>query len=224
MKAMLLMLGALSAAIIFAGCGTAVGRATGVESSEAEQVLAENERAEYVEETCKTQLIMSNSKQAGKATKETITDPNAFMEECLKGEEFFLTIAAEFAPEGDMGTDVDKAVEEAKQEMEIVKAGAEEVFEGRAMMADIQATCLKGSRSANSRKGKSVSHFMHECMTKGSAELAVVGDIDSDVDEAVEVAKQEMEIVKAGAEEVFEERVSSLEEKVAELIELLKAQ
>ena len=31
MKAILLMLGALSAAIIFVGCGTAVGRATGVD-------------------------------------------------------------------------------------------------------------------------------------------------------------------------------------------------
>ena len=33
MKAILLMLGALSAAIIFVGCGTAVGRATGVDEN-----------------------------------------------------------------------------------------------------------------------------------------------------------------------------------------------
>ena len=38
MKAILLMLGALSAAIIFVGCGTAVGRATGVDEKEPTRV------------------------------------------------------------------------------------------------------------------------------------------------------------------------------------------
>ena len=42
MKAMLLMLGALSAAIIFVGCGTAVGRATGVESSKSKIAISDS--------------------------------------------------------------------------------------------------------------------------------------------------------------------------------------
>jgi hypothetical protein len=39
MKAILLMLGALSAAIIFVGCGTAVGRATGVDTEESYDLM-----------------------------------------------------------------------------------------------------------------------------------------------------------------------------------------
>jgi len=42
MKAILLMLGALSAAIIFVGCGTAVGRATGVESSKSKIAISDS--------------------------------------------------------------------------------------------------------------------------------------------------------------------------------------
>ena len=42
MKAILLMLGALSAAIIFVGCGTAVGRATGVESIESKIAISDS--------------------------------------------------------------------------------------------------------------------------------------------------------------------------------------
>jgi len=42
MKAILLMLGALSAAIIFVGCGTAVGRATGVESEKSSIATADS--------------------------------------------------------------------------------------------------------------------------------------------------------------------------------------
>ena len=42
MKAMLLMLGALCAAIIFVGCGTAVGRATGVESSKSKIAISDS--------------------------------------------------------------------------------------------------------------------------------------------------------------------------------------
>ena len=42
MKAILLMLCALSAAIIFVGCGTAVGRATGVESSESKIAISDS--------------------------------------------------------------------------------------------------------------------------------------------------------------------------------------
>ena len=42
MKAILLMLGALSAAIIFVGCGTAVGRATGAESSKSKIAISDS--------------------------------------------------------------------------------------------------------------------------------------------------------------------------------------
>ena len=42
MKAILLILGALSAAIIFVGCGTAVGRATGVESSKSKIAISDS--------------------------------------------------------------------------------------------------------------------------------------------------------------------------------------
>ena len=42
MKAILLMLGALSAAIIFVGCGTAVGRATGVESRKSKIAISDS--------------------------------------------------------------------------------------------------------------------------------------------------------------------------------------
>ena len=42
MKAILLMLGALSAAIIFVGCGTAGGRATGVESSKSKIAISDS--------------------------------------------------------------------------------------------------------------------------------------------------------------------------------------
>tara|TARA_B100000809_G_scaffold137919_1_gene135417 strand:- start:625 stop:831 length:207 start_codon:yes stop_codon:yes gene_type:complete len=64
---------------------------------------------------------------------------------------------------------------------------------------------------------------LRECVATANDGLSPIGDIDSDVDKAVEVAKQEMEIVRAGAEEVFEERVVSLEERVAELTELIEA-
>ena len=191
MKAILLMLGALSAAIIFVGCGTAVGRATGVETSEVEQVIDANERAEYVEKTCKTQLITAiNKQQSGFTTKDSIlsdADANAFMEECLE------RIEAELATEGETGTDVEKAVEEAKQEVEIVKAGAEQVVEEKAMLEDLQGTCLREYRSPETRRslrGKSLGQFMKECMDEGSKELAVLGDIDSDVEKAVAKAEQ----------------------------------
>ena len=42
MKAIFLMLGAVSAAIIFVGCGTAVGRATGVESSKSKIAISDS--------------------------------------------------------------------------------------------------------------------------------------------------------------------------------------
>ena len=50
MKAILLMLGALSAAIIFVGCGTAVGRATGVDTEESYDLMEqehEEKKKEY---------------------------------------------------------------------------------------------------------------------------------------------------------------------------------
>ena len=50
MKAILLMLGALSAAIIFVGCGTAVGRATGVATEESYDLMEqeyEEKKKEY---------------------------------------------------------------------------------------------------------------------------------------------------------------------------------
>ena len=204
MKAILLMLGALSAAIIFVGCGTAVGRATGVETSEVEQVIDANERAEYVEKTCKTQLITAiNKQQSGFTTKDSIlsdADANAFMEECLE------RIEAELATEGETGTDVEKAVEEAKQEVEIVKAGAEQVLAEREIMEAAQARCRRDSFNPNNLRGKSRGAFLAECLMEATANSGDSGDIDSDVEKAVEAAEQEIEIVKAGAEEVLAKR------------------
>ena len=65
--------------------------------------------------------------------------------------------------------------------------------------------------------------FINDCIRESAANRDASGEIDSDIEKEVETAEQELDIVKAGAEEVFEERVASLEEKVAELTELLGA-
>ncbi len=297
MKAILLMLGALSAAIIFVGCGTAVGRATGVDSSEVEEVLAEKDVLEIAQRDCQMQAYSFKRQRDGRSPEEFIRDCmaeatanisssggidsdlekaaevveqemeivkagaeqvveekamvedlqnkclsefnsaknrygiggtprlniNQFMTECMNEGSKDLAVL------GDIDVDVEKAIEEAEQEMEIVKAGAEQVVEEKAMVEDLQNKCLSEFNSAKNRYGiggtprLNINQFMTECMNEGSKDLAVLGDIDVDVEKAIEEAEQEMEIVKAGAEDVFEERVASLEEKVAELTKLLEA-
>jgi hypothetical protein len=182
----------------------------------AEEVLAEREIMEAAQVRCRRDSFNPNNLK-GKSR-------GAFLADCLR------EATANSGGSGDIDSDVEKAVEAAEQEIEIVKAGAEQVVEEKAMVEDLQHKCLREYNSPENRYSLggmprlSINQFMTECMDEGSKDLAVLGDIDSDIEKAVEEAEQEMEIVKAGAEEVFEERVSSLEEKVAELIELLKEQ
>jgi len=284
MKAMLLMLGALSAAIIFVGCGTAVGRATGVDSSEAENVLSDREVKQRIYESCTNEVQMYLQKGGIRSRAQSTF--NLCQER----------MTAELANEGGIDSDVEKAVEAAEQEMEIVKAGAEEVLAKRDLIALAQARCQqdfydpskrKGkphhifmnecmrdasgdidelidtdiekaveaaeqqmavakaeadraeeereireaatrlcrhdSLNPSKRKGKSRIDFMNECLREAAANRDASDDIDTDIEKEVDIAEQELEIVKAGAEDVFEERVASLEEKVAELTELLEA-
>ena len=126
MKSILLMLGALSAAIIFVGCGTALGRATGVDSSEAEEVLAEKD----IQQACYHEFQME-TRPGGKLFPSTknIQVLEEYLSECMPRMEL------ELAAEG--GTDVEKAAEAVEQEMEIVRAGAEEVLAEK----DIQQAC-----------------------------------------------------------------------------------
>ena len=284
MKAMLLMLGALSAAIIFVGCGTAVGRATGVDSSEAENVLSDREVKQRIYESCTNEVQMYLQKGGIRSRAQSTF--NLCQER----------MTAELANEGGIDSDVEKAVEAAEQEMEIVKAGAEEVLAEREIMEAAQIRCQqdfydpskrKGkphhifmnecmrdasgdidelidtdiekaveaaeqqmavakaeadraeeereireaatrlcrhdSLNPSKRKGKSRIDFMNECLREAAANRDASDDIDTDIEKEVDIAEQELEIVKAGAEDVFEERVASLEEKVAELTELLEA-
>jgi multidrug efflux pump subunit AcrA (membrane-fusion protein) len=184
----------------------------------AEEVLAERD----IQQACSHEFQIAIS-PGGKLYPSTrnIEVLEEYFSECIPRMEL------ELASEG--GTDVEKAAEAVEQEMEIVKAGAEQVVEEKAMVEDLQNKCLSEFNSAKNRYGiggtprLNINQFMTECMNEGSKDLAVLGDIDVDVEKAIEEAEQEMEIVKAGAEDVFEERVASLEEKVAELTKLLEA-
>ena len=197
MKAVLLMLGALSAAIIFVGCGTAVGRATGVDSSEVEEVLADREITQRIYESCSNEVQMYLQKGGIRSRAQGTF--NLCQER----------MTAELANEGGIDSDVEKAVEAAEQEMEIVKAGAEEVLAER----DIQQACSHEFQMAISPGGKLypstrdfrvVEEYMSECMPRMELELASEGG--TDVEKAAEAVEQEMEIVRAGAEEVLAER------------------
>ena len=195
MKSILLMLGALSAAIIFVGCGTAVGRATGVDSSEAEEVLAEKD----IQQACYHEFQME-TRPGGKLFPSTknIQVLEEYLSECMPRMEL------ELAAEG--GTDVEKAAEAVEQEMEIVRAGAEEVLAEREIKESAQVRCQRDSLNPSKRKGKPRNIFISDCMREAISNIDGSGDIDSDVEKAVEAAEQEMEIVRAGAEEVLAER------------------
>jgi len=195
MKAMLLMLGALSAAIIFVGCGTAVGRATGVDSSEAENVLSDREVKQRIYESCTNEVQMYLQKGGIRSRAQSTF--NLCQER----------MTAELANEGGIDSDVEKAVEAAEQEMEIVKAGAEKVLAEKDVLEIAQRDCQMQAYSFKRQKdGRSPEEFIRDCMTEATANISSSGDIDSDVEKAVEAAEQEMEIVKAGAEEVLAER------------------
>jgi len=195
MKAMLLMLGALSAAIIFVGCGTAVGRATGVDSSEAENVLSDREVKQRIYESCTNEVQMYLQKGGIRSRAQSTF--NLCQER----------MTAELANEGGIDSDVEKAVEAAEQEMEIVKAGAEKVLAEKDVLEIAQRDCQMQAYSFKRQKdGRSPEEFIRDCMTEATANISSSGDIDSDVEKAVEAAEQEMEIVKAGAEEVLAKR------------------
>ena len=194
MKAMLLMLGALSAAIIFVGCGTAVGRATGVDSSEAENVLSDREVKQRIYESCTNEVQMYLQKGGIRSRAQGTF--NLCQER----------MTAELANEGGIDSDVEKAVEAAEQEMEIVKAGAEEVLAEREIMEAAQIRCQQDFYDPSKRRGKPRTIFINDCMREAASNSGEAGDIDSDIEKAVEAAEQEMEIVKAGAEEVLAER------------------
>ena len=183
MKAILLMLGALSAAIIFVGCGTAVGRATGVDSSEVEEVLAEKDVLEIAQRDCQMQAYSFKRQRDGRS-------PEEFIRDCMA------EATANISSSGGIDSDLEKAAEVVEQEMEIVKAGAEQVVEEKAMVEDLQNKCLSEFNSAKNRYGiggtprLNINQFMTECLNEGSKELAVLGDIDSDVEKAVAKAEQ----------------------------------
>ena len=157
MKAILLMLGALSAAIIFVGCGTAVGRATGVDSSEVEEVLAEKDVLEIAQRDCQMQAYSFKRQRDGRS-------PEEFIRDCMA------EATANISSSGGIDSDLEKAAEVVEQEMEIVKAGAEQVVEEKAMVEDLQNKCLSEFNSAKNRYGiggtprLNINQFMTECM------------------------------------------------------------
>jgi len=202
MKAVLLMLGALSAAIIFVGCGTAVGRATGVETSEVEQVIDEKQLAIDIQRTCGYEMNKAR-RPGGLLYRSPGENLNKWMEDCIE------RLKAEALAGIGIATEVERAVEEAEQELEVVKAGAEEVLAER----DIQQACSHEFQVAISPGGKLypstrdfrvVEEYMSECMPRMELELA--SESGTDVEKAAEAVEQEMEIVRAGAEEVLAER------------------
>ena len=110
MKAMLLMLGALSAAIIFVGCGTALGRATGVETSEVEQVIDEKQLAIDIQRTCRYEMNKA-LRPGGLLYRSPGENLNKWMEDCIE------RLKAEALAGVGIATEVERAVEEAEQEL-----------------------------------------------------------------------------------------------------------
>ena len=119
-----------------------------------------------------------------------------YLSECMPRMEL------ELAAEG--GTDVEKAAEAVEQEMEIVRAGAEEVLAERDLMALAQARCQQDFYDPSKRKGKPHNIFMNECMRDASGDIDEL--IDTDIEKAVEAAEQQMAVAKAEADRAEEER------------------
>ncbi|HCE76996.1 MAG TPA: hypothetical protein DEP04_10260, partial [Dehalococcoidia bacterium] len=142
---------------------------------------------------------------------------DAFMAQCIS------KAASASGVTGDIDFYINKAVEAAQQEMAVAKAEADRAEEEREVIRTATRLCQRDSLDASKRKGKPRNDFINDCIRESAANRDGSGEIDSDIEKEVETAEQELDIVKAGAEEVFEERVASLEEKVAELTELLEA-
>ncbi len=94
----------------------------------------------------------------------------------------------------------------------------------RACTSEMMVARRPGGELAHA-PGKSINpqKWFDECKDRKQSEASLGSDVASESEKALAAAEQEIEIVKAGAEEVFEERVASLEEKVAELTQLLEA-
>ncbi|MBM38840.1 MAG: hypothetical protein CL765_00815, partial [Chloroflexi bacterium] len=175
----------------------------------AEEVLAEREIMETAQTRCYADSLVPRKRRG--------IPLDAFMAQCIS------KAASASGVTGDIDFYINKAVEAAQQEMAVAKAEADRAEEEREVIRTATRLCQRDSLDASKRKGKPRNDFINDCIRESAANRDGSGEIDSDIEKEVETAEQELDIVKAGAEEVFEERVASLEEKVAELTELLEA-